>query len=427
MKQTEDIYKIFLNSEGISTDSRGEVKGKLFFALSGENFDGNVYAEQALRKGALKAVVDNPDIVLNNDYILVDNTLETLQKLAVLHRRKFDVPVIGITDTNGKTTTKELVSNVLGSDFKVVATKGNLNNHIGVPLTLLSINENTEVAVVEMGANHIGEIKYLCNIAMPTHGIITNIGKAHLEGFGSFEGVVKTKKELYDYLEENEGIAFVNGDDNLLKELSRNIKRIFYCEKNCDVNGEIISRFPFLKIRVNIEDYGFELTSKLFGSYNFSNIMAAVVVGNYFMVPTEKIKKSLENYIPSNNRSQMTETTKNKIILDAYNANPVSLSKAIIDFNDAKFKDSCLIIGDMFELGEYSHDEHQKMVDLIEEKGFDCVFLVGVELYNTDNNFIKFKSTQDALKYFENNPLKGKTILLKGSRGMHLEKLLSVL
>jgi UDP-N-acetylmuramoyl-tripeptide--D-alanyl-D-alanine ligase len=427
MVSIQHIHKIFLDSKGVCTDSRKDVREKLFFALSGENFNGNIFAEQAVKNGAAAAVIDDPAFKKNDKFILVENTLDTLQKLARFHREQFNIPFIGITGTNGKTTTKELVAAVLASRFSIIATRGNYNNHIGVPLTLLSVRPDTEIAVIEMGANHRGEIKALCEIARPTHGIITNIGKAHLEGFGSFEGVVKTKSELYDFLKKNNGTAFVNAKDSLLTELSKDLRRVLYGSQEAVVSGSVTSRFPFLKVDIRAGKDHFEVATKLYGDYNLPNILAAVTAGHHFGVHADRIKSALESYVPANNRSQITQTKKNTVILDAYNANPVSLSKAIETFHDAGFKNPCLIIGDMFELGESSPDEHQKIVQLLEDKGFKCVFLAGKDFKKTKNNFITFESVEKAIEYFTKHPLENKTVLLKGSRGMHLEKLLPLL
>jgi len=427
MKYIEQLYKTFLNSSGISTDTRDDVKNTLFFSLSGEKFNGNKFARTAIEKGALLAVIDDPVFQTDSRTILVDNVLETLQRLALHHRKQINIPVIGITGTNGKTTTKELIASVLGSTYNTVATKGNLNNHIGVPLTLLQINNKTEIAVIEMGANHPGEISTLCNLTLPTHGIITNIGKAHLEGFGNFEGVKQTKKELYDFLKKNKQHAFVNADDPLLVDLSNNIDRNTYGTATGDATGEIIKHKPFITLKVTLPDKSFTIASRLYGSYNFPNIMAAIAVGNYFSVSANNIRQSIEKYIPDNNRSQQIKTQHNKLILDAYNANPVSMLNAIISFEEAHFKNAMLILGDMFELGDASKEEHQKIVNLLLEKGFKNVLLAGRAFFRTNHPFIAFETTEQAADYLQENPLSNKTILIKGSRGMHLETLVKYL
>ncbi len=423
METIEQLYQQFLASSGVCTDTRQEVKDKLFFALSGDNFNGNKFAEQALTKGAMAAVIDDPAYQKNSSYILVDDVLHSLQQLALHHRKQFIIPVIGITGTNGKTTTKELIATVLNSKFNIIATRGNLNNHIGVPLTLLRLTKETEIAVIEMGANHLGEIATLTNLAIPTHGIITNIGKAHLEGFGSFEGVKKTKRELYDFLKLNNGTAFVNYDDKLLLDLSQGMRVIGYGINSGDITGNIINQTPNLTLDVSIGKEKSVIKTRLYGSYNFANIMAAIAIGNHFSVPVAKIAESIANYTPENNRSQQLKTQHNEIILDAYNANPVSLSKAIISFWDAKFQNPLLIIGDMFELGKASAEEHQKIVDLLISKAFNEVILVGKDFFNTNHPFNAFETTELAADYLEHHPVTKRHILIKGSRGMHLETL----
>ncbi len=427
MNFIKTLYNVFLNASGIATDSRETVKNTIFFALSGENFNGNRFAETALTKGAILAVIDDPAYQKDERYFLVDNTLEILQQLALFHRKQFNIPVIGITGTNGKTTTKELTTAVLQTTFNTIATKGNLNNHIGVPLTLLRIHTNTEIAIVEMGANHPGEIDFLCNLALPTHGIITNIGKAHLEGFGNFEGVKKTKSELYNFLEQNDGTAFVNGDDTLLTDLSKKLNHYTYGTSKGDVKGEIRCHKPFLTINIDLGKKTISVASQLYGSYNFPNMLAAAAIGNYFKVPDYAIQSALENYLPANNRSQQVTTSHNHLILDAYNANPVSIANAINSFKEAGFENECLILGDMFELGMSAAEEHQKVVDLLLSNGFRYVFLVGEHFAKTTHPFTHFDTTQKAVEFFSLNPLKGKTILLKGSRGMHLETLIELL
>ena len=427
MNIIKTLYKAFIESSGIATDSRETVKDKIFFALSGENFNGNRFAETALNNGAKFAIIDDAAYKKDDRYLLVNNTLETLQQLARYHRKQVNMPIIGITGTNGKTTTKELVAAVLKTAFNTVATQGNYNNHIGVPLTLLRINSNTEIAIIEMGANHPGEIRFLCNMALPTHGIVTNIGKAHLEGFGIFEGVKNTKKELYDFLNKNKGSVFVNAQDPLLLNLTEKLNRVTYGTGKSDVKGEIVSRKPFLKLKINLGETSIIVSSQMYGSYNFPNIMAAAAVGNYFNVPASDIAKAIENYRPSNNRSQQIITSKNHIVLDAYNANPVSMTHAINSFKEAGFENECLILGDMFELGASAAEEHQKVVDLLLHNGFQCVYLVGEHFAKTTHSFTQFITTQNAAEFFSVNPLKGKTILLKGSRGMHLETLAKLL
>jgi UDP-N-acetylmuramoyl-tripeptide--D-alanyl-D-alanine ligase len=427
MDKIQQLYNVFLKSAGVSIDTRKEVKNTIFFALSGENFNGNRFAAEALEKGAVIAVIDDADYDEGEKFFLTDNVLETLQQLALFHRKKFKIPVIGITGTNGKTTTKELVKTVLEQKYHVTATTGNYNNHIGVPVTLLAINRKTEIAVVEMGASHIGEIALLCNLALPTHGLITNIGKAHLEGFGSFEGVKKTKRELYDFIENNKGTVIVNNDDPILRTFSKNINKFTYGVSDADVTGKIVKYLPFLSVEIITEAGSFAIDSKLYGSYNFYNIMAAAATGTLLGVPAEKIKTAIENYIPVNNRSQQIKTARNFVILDAYNANPVSLSYAINSFKDARFNDPLLIIGDMFELGNDSPLEHQEIVNLLIKTGFQEVILVGKHFFNTNHPFLAFAEKEEASDYIRKKDFTNRTVLIKGSNGLHLETLLKYL
>lgn len=429
MSTTEKIYEAFKNFPSVSTDTRTDVTDTIFFALSGENFNGNEFASEAIRKGAKLAVIDDEMYCKGENYILVDNVLETLQELALLHREKYEIPVLAITGSNGKTTTKELISAVVNSARKVISTQGNLNNHIGVPLTILRINPATEIAVVEMGANHQGEIKRLCTIARPDVGIITNIGKAHLEGFGGFEGVIKAKSELYQWLESSSGNAIVHADDPLLMKLSTHIDKLTYGTKNGDIFGEIIAHKPFLKIIWKFENAEFELNTKLYGKYNFPNILAAIASGIYFGIEPDKINHAISEYSPENNRSQQLKTSTNSIVLDAYNANPVSMAEAILSFHESGFDNPWLILGDMFELGEVSLAEHQKITDLLSESGFTNILLVGNDFSKTDvpEKLIKLNTTKDAAAYLEKNPITNASILIKGSRGMKLETLLTFL
>jgi UDP-N-acetylmuramoyl-tripeptide--D-alanyl-D-alanine ligase len=424
MNTLNELYDVFAECGKVSTDTRSDVKNSLFFALSGDNFDGNAFAKDALIKGARIAVIDNPVYHQQGKTFLVDNVLETLQKLAGLHISKSGVPVLAITGTNGKTTTKELVSAVLSSEKKILSTPGNLNNHIGVPLTLLSVKKEHEIAVVEMGANHKGEIKQLCNIATPQYGIITNIGKAHIEGFGNLQGVIDTKNELYQAVKTSNGTVFVNGDDKLLMKLSSGINRFVYGRDNGDVTGKITETKPFLELVWNNNGKKITVSSHLYGSYNFNNIMAAIAVGKYFGISEQSIVSAIQNYIPSNNRSQILKTGNNTVILDAYNANPESMKAAITDFYNNHFDNPVLILGDMFELGNVSKEEHQKIVDLIDNYGFDDVFLAGVEFFNckTPDKFHRFENTGKLLEELQKIDLKNKTVLVKGSRGMKMEK-----
>ena len=426
----ENLYKLFCQHPVICTDSRNIKPDSIFFALKGENFNGNEFAESALKEGAEYAVIDEENFNKSNRFILVENVLETLQKLAVYHRGKINLPVIGITGTNGKTTTKELMAAVLKKKFKVVATSGNFNNHIGVPLTVLGISKDTEIAIIEMGANHIGEISALCNISKPGFGIITNIGKAHLVGFGSIEAIIKAKAELYKFISNNEGLVFVNNDNNTLKQLSKYLQKVTYgTSENSNCRTKIISSDPFVEILWNSGFGDVSIKSNLVGKYNFENILAAICVGDYFNVKIENIAQAIEEYIPQNNRSQFINTKKNKIFLDAYNANPSSMEAAIRNFAELDFKNKILIIGDMLELGDESLSEHRNILELIRELGFDNVFLIGAEFYEANKNSGHkiFPKTEDAMQWFEANRLENATIFIKGSRGIKLEPLIKVL
>ncbi len=427
MLKIKHIYEQFLLSNGVSTDSREDVTNKIFFALSGDNFNGNAFASVAQKKGARLCVIDDSKFE-NKNSILVSNVLLTLQQLSMHHRKQSMATVLAITGTNGKTTTKELVAGVLGKFTDIIATKGNLNNHIGVPLTLLNIKPTTKIAVVEMGSSSIGEISILCNIAKPDVGIITNIGKAHLVGFGSLDGVISAKSELYIYLEENNGRVIVNKDDKLLLKLSKKISQFTYGQANADVTGKITENEPSLKITWSNNSGIWVCNSKLYGDYNFSNIMAAVASGLFFNVPPKIINNAIGNYLPLNNRSQRLMTEKNSIILDAYNANPTSMNEAIISFLDHKFANPYLLLGDMLELGSYSKLEHQAIVDVLLEVQVKNVILIGKEFKTaTNHNYLTFTSTKAASNYLAQNSIERANILIKGSRGMKLENLLEML
>ncbi|MBE0637497.1 MAG: UDP-N-acetylmuramoyl-tripeptide--D-alanyl-D-alanine ligase [Bacteroidales bacterium] len=424
------LYEIFLDHPHISTDSRNVSPGSIFFALKGEHFNGNIYAAKALESGASYAVIDQNEFAADSRFIIVDDVLTSLQMLARYHRDQLVIPIIGITGSNGKTTTKELTGNVLAGKMNAYWTKGNLNNHIGVPLSVLSINRDTEIAVIEMGANHCGEIASLCQIADPNFGIITNIGKAHLQGFGGYEGVIRAKSELYDHIRQHGGKLFVNEDDQLLLNLSKGIETITYgiCNE-ASLPGDIISEFPFLSVRIDFHGSPVSISSQLIGSYNFHNIMAAACIGNYFGVSPKKIKDAIEGYNPENNRSQFIRTDRNHIVMDAYNANPSSMEAAITHF--AKFPDDrkVLILGDMLELGEESLPEHRRILELALQSGAGQVILIG-EIFNqvcNDDRITTFTTSDQAISKLSEQPLTGKTILLKGSRGIRLEKLLAIL
>jgi len=428
-EQIQKLYQRFLQYPKVSTDTRTAVQDSLFFALSGERFNGNQFAETALQKGAAFAVIDDENFKQDERYILVADVLKALQQLAAHHRKMSDVHVLAITGSNGKTTTKELVAEVLQTEKNIIATRGNLNNHIGVPLSLLRVTPETEIAVIEMGANHIGEIAKLCTIAQPDTGLITNIGKAHLEGFGSFEGVVSAKNELFDFLKKNNGHAIVNADDELLMKLSTALQRTTYGSGHAEVQGALKAVFPFLKLAWKYKQNTQFCETNLYGSYNFSNLMAAVATAYFFNIQTENIKSALSAYVPQNNRSQQLTTAKNQLILDAYNANPVSLHAAIKSFVAYDPDNPWLILGDMFELGDDSLKEHEQIIQQLLETGFKNVLLIGRDFKQLEQagSFLFFESTEQAAQYLLDNPIENAHILLKGSRGMQLETFLKYL
>ena len=420
------IYQIFLNSNKVCTDSRKIRDNDLFVSLKGPNFNGNKFAETALENGANYAIVDQKEFAVNDNYILVNDCLNTLQNLANYHRKKSKAKIIGLTGSNGKTTSKELIFSVLKLQFKTIATTGNLNNHIGVPLTLLSIEPETEIAIIEMGANHLKEIELLCNIADPDYGYITNFGKAHLEGFINLEGVIKGKSELYTYLMKKSRLIFINNNDNKQLEITKEYTNKFtFGKTNSNVNYSVNTINP--QISISIEDVTIE--SPFFGEYNVENLAAAICIGKYFNMSNTLIKEGVENCIPNSNRSQIIEKGSNKIILDAYNANPTSMQLALVNFNDISEKNKILFIGDMYELGENSHEMHQDIVSTIEEMNFDQTYLLG-DLFNKTKFSSKIKAFAN-LEDLNNNinleEISNSTILIKGSRGMQLEKILDFL
>ena len=430
MDNSEKIFEAFKQFGSISTDSRQIKENSIFFALPGDNFNGNKFAADALQRGAAMAVVDDAGCVKGDDYILVDDSLEALQKLAADYRKSLSATILGITGSNGKTTTKELISAVLATEKNTVFTQGNFNNHIGVPLSVLSLKTDTEVGVIEMGANHIGEIENLCKIANPDVGLITNIGKAHLEGFGSYEGVIKAKNELYQAIKDNDGELLLNEDDDLLRELGSGINSFSYGAAYADVNGRIIQTNPTLVIEWVWNDKPYLIKSKLYGNYNFPNIMAAIAAGLYFNIKPANICRAIEDYKPNNNRSQQVKTNRNKLILDAYNANPVSMQNALKSFRDFNANNPVLILGDMFELGNDAAAEHKSIIDQILVFGFKDVFLLGEEFYkfkDSNDQFTFFRQTLQMKDFLLENSLEGKTILIKGSRGMKLESLVELL
>lgn len=426
----ENIYNLFLQHPSITTDSRQVPEGGLFFGLKGDHFNGNEFAGIALDKGAAYAIIDEPKYQAGDHYIIVENALDVLQRLANMHRKRFTIPVIAITGTNGKTTTKELLHSVLSKKYLTLATTGNLNNHIGVPLTLLKLRPETEIALVEMGANHPGEIDLLCRIAEPSHGIITNIGKAHLEGFGGFEGAIRTKTELYRFLRSHQGIAFVNTADPLLVQHAEGMKTIPYDTGGMVFSGEgIHPDEPYLSMTVRIDGLEITLTSKLFGRYNASNILAAACIGHFLGVEPFKIREAIESYLPQNNRSQVLKTGANLLVLDMYNANPTSMALALQDFSGYTHGRKVLILGDMLELGSESDKEHKEILDLVEKLGFTEVYLVGplFTRLNTKREWLCFQDSELARIWLGHQRLTGATILLKGSRGIKLEKLVDLL
>ena len=421
----EELHQLFLEFSHVSTDTRKIVENCIFFALKGDNFNGNEYAVQALQKGAAYAIVDEEGYVTSDKTLLVDNVLETLQKLATYHRKYCNAKIIGLTGSNGKTTTKELLYAVLSKKYSTIATKGNLNNHIGVPLTLLSIKKDTEMAIVEMGANHQQEIAFLCSLAQPDYGYITNFGKAHLEGFGSMDGVIKGKSELYDYLIAHNRPIFLNADDPIQeKKLAGYINKMGYSKGNHSYYTiTFLGAHPF----VTIDAEGITMQSQLIGDYNFTNCCAAILIGKYFNVPITDIKDAIENYTPKNNRSQIIKKNGHHVVLDAYNANPTSMKAALENFKGIVGENKVVFLGDMFELGNSAAAEHQNIADLVLQMNFDHVFLIGKNFYKTENSLQKFNSFDSLTTYLKKNPLKNSTILIKGSRGMALERILDVL
>ena len=424
----KNLHKLFLTCNSICTDTRTIKKDDLFFALKGEHFNGNKFAEIAITKGAKYAVVDEEEYVINSDYILVDDVLNTLQQLAKYHRTYLNLKIIALTGSNGKTTTKELLNCVLQKKYNTVATRGNLNNHIGVPLTLLSMDENTEIGIVEMGANHLKEIEFLCDITNPDFGYITNFGKAHLEGFGSIEGVIKGKSELYIHLKLNDKIIFINKDDVIQTIQLEDYKNHYSFGSSDEVQVHIkyIETNHFVHIKYN----GLIIKSRLIGYYNFSNISAAIAIGNYFKVSDIDIKSAIETYTPENNRSQIIEKGTNKIILDAYNANPTSMKAALDSFANLKDEPKIAILGDMFELGHDAEKEHQAITKYAEQLPIDELFLVGENFYKTkikSNKIKRFNTFDDLKKILKTQTIINCSILIKGSRGMALERVLELL
>ena len=421
----EELHALFLEHPTICTDTRKITENCLFFALKGPNFNGNAFAQEALDKGAAFAIIDEEDFKTSDKFVLCDNVLATLQQLAIYHRNRSKAKIISLTGSNGKTTTKELINAVISKSYNTIATRGNLNNHIGVPLTLLNIKEDTEIAIVEMGANHKKEIEFLCSIAQPDFGYITNFGKAHLEGFGGVEGVIKGKSELYDYLMANNKYIFLNADDDIQKQKLGNYtkKMGFSTSDHHYYNIKFLGVDPF----VLVEMEGIQISTQLVGKYNFSNCCAAILMGKYFNVPLKDIKSAIEAYQPQNNRSQMLSKNGFDIVLDAYNANPTSMQAALENFVLMDAKRKTLIIGDMFELGDTAAEEHQIIADYADKLQFDEVYLVGENFFRTKTSATQFKSFDDLKEHLIKNPLKKGALLIKGSRGMALERILEIL
>lgn len=433
MLDLEQLYETYLKNPIICTDTRSITKGCLFFALKGEHFDANKFAEKAIEEGAALAVIDDATVAKGNQFLLVDDVLTTLQELAKHHRKQLNIPVIGLTGSNGKTTTKELIRAVLAEKFKVFATKGNLNNHIGVPLSILSITDDIEIAVIEMGANHQQEIGFLSNIAQPTHGLISNVGMAHLEGFGGFEGVKKGKAELYAYLSQHQGYAFLNAANTdltemLLKARVKNVVKYNIAEPE-SVHGRLKYSDPFIEFDWSFVGNTYAAKANLTGTYNFENVLAAISIGCFFGLSAEKINHGLANYYPTNNRSQLTKTENNTIICDFYNANPSSMAAAIANLSSLSASKKVAILGDMFELGDESVAQHQRIIEMATKTEIAELIFVGNHFYNAKGNYKAhfFATPAAAADFIRTKGWNDALILLKGSRGMALEQLLPLL
>ena len=434
----KELYKLYQQHPQITTDSRDCPEGSIFLALKGESFNGNIFAESAIEKGCAYAIIDEPEYKKDDRFILVDNCLQTFKDLAREHRRQFDIPIIGITGTNGKTTTKELIRAVLSECYNVMATEGNFNNDVGVPKTLFRLNKDHDIAVVEMGASHPGDIKTLVEAAEPNCGLITNVGRAHLQGFGSFEGVCKTKGELYDFLCAHECPVFVNRDNEHLMQMINERRKletdIYYYGQSDNseilIRGEVVSCAPFLKFRWREQDADAGYTSEwltvqthLIGAYNLDNMLAAITIGYVNNIPFDKINHALENYVPTNNRSQLTETEHNHLIVDAYNANPTSMKAAIDNFRLMEVSPKMAILGMMGELGDVSQEEHQKIITLLEEAHFNEVWLVGSEFQKANSSFRTFANVDEVKATIAQQQPTGRYILIKGSNSTKLFQL----
>jgi UDP-N-acetylmuramoyl-tripeptide--D-alanyl-D-alanine ligase len=428
----ESLYEIFSQCSEITIDSRKCPKDALFFAIKGDRFDGNQFAMDALQNGCRYAVIDNPAFALDDRFVLVQDTLLALQQLANYHRRVLNIPVIAVTGTNGKTTTKELLAAVLSKEFNTLYTQGNLNNHIGVPLTLLKLTLNHQIAIIEMGANHPGEIALLAEIAAPDYGIITNIGKAHLEGFGSFEGVIQAKGELYDYIRKHNGSIFLHVDNPILKQIAGDAHIIGYSTQGtlpALVQVESTGDVPFLSVTWKKADTDVihHINTHLVGNYNLENVAAAVCAGTFLGIPASTINSAIEAYTPSNLRSQWQDTPHNHLIVDAYNANPSSMKAAIENLVSMDNAPKGVILADMLELGKFAINEHASVVNTLKNSYLDLVFLVGPQFAQTKAPFTTFESTDQLIAFLQEHPVKGFTLLVKGSHGMHLENCLSYL
>lgn len=427
MSTIEKIYKLYKTAYTVTTDSRTITQGCVFVALKGEHFDGNDFALNVAEEGIAACVIaDRKDLPQHERLFVVEDSLKALQELANYHRKQLDTPIIGITGTNGKTTTKELVSAVLAKKYNILFTQGNFNNQLGVPLTLLRIKPDTELAVVEMGASHPGDINELTGIGEPNYGMITNIGRAHLRDFGGYEGVIKTKNEMYQYIAAHKGLLFVNKDNELLMDLAKSINKVTYGTCNdADIQGKLLSANPYLSVEWN----GKKIDTQLVGDYNFENVMAAICIGTYFNVAANDIVEALSSYRPTNNRSQVIETARNRVVMDAYNANPTSMSHSIKNFRNICKSDNLLILGDMRELGNESEQEHKNILELIKELRFENVYLVGEEFQRVAKNskFSTFINVEELAQYLQQHPVSGRDILVKGSNSIHLNKIIDSL
>lgn len=424
----KNLYQNYLKASKVSTDTRNITVGSIFFALKGDRFNANEFAKEALEKGASCAVVDEEKYATDDRFILVDNTLKALQQLARYHRDQLTIPVIGLTGSNGKTTSKELLNAVLSTSYKTLATRGNLNNHIGVPLTVLSIDSSVEIAIIEMGANHMGEIADLCAIANPTHGFITNIGKAHIGTFGSFDNIIRGKSELYMHLIENEGVVFINSDNYILSNMSKRFKNpIFYPRHGDYYHCELMQADPYVKIKTEL---GVEVQTQLIGKYNFENIAVALCIGKYFKVDPNQASEAVSQYVPANMRSQVIQKGTNTIILDAYNANPTSMAEALTSFAEMRADRKVLILGDMFELEDEAEKEHRVLGKLIRDLGFNEVYVCGALSKSVLDEFPvakHFNAVSELMAVLKTDPINQATILIKASRGIRLETVVDAL